>query len=167
MKRFEIDSTEDRVTPLAVAETGLASVEAGSVLFVVRGMILAHSFPVALAASRLTINQDMKALSPKADDPRYVAHLLAGLSKPILALLVEESAHGTRALRMDRWKDFPLFLPPIDEQQEIVQRLENQLSAIDSLLALRNEQAALIAERRATLRSSLVAGHSSGTVVLT
>ena len=28
----------------------------------VRGMILAHSFPVALTTKKVTINQDMKAL---------------------------------------------------------------------------------------------------------
>jgi type I restriction enzyme, S subunit len=103
----------------------------------------------------------------ETDDPRYIAHLLAGLSKPILALLVEESAHGTRAIRMDRWKAFPLFLPPIDEQLEIVQRLENQMDAIDSLLALRNQQAVLTAERRAALRSTLVSCQSVGALVTT
>jgi type I restriction enzyme, S subunit len=33
-----------------------------SLLYVVRGMILAHSFPVAVTRQEVTINQDMKAL---------------------------------------------------------------------------------------------------------
>lgn len=39
-----------------------SAVSAGAVLFVVRGMILAHTFPVALTRVPVTINQDMKAL---------------------------------------------------------------------------------------------------------
>jgi type I restriction enzyme S subunit len=158
MKRFEIDSSQECVTARALAEVGLHLTEPGCVLFVVRGMILAHTFPVALNSVPVTINQDMKTLSLTRDDPRFVAHLLAGVSDSVLALLVEESAHGTRVLRMDRWKGFPLFLPPLDEQRKIVRFLDEETGSVNAITRRLDQQIALLREHRQALISAAVTG---------
>jgi hypothetical protein len=44
--------------------TAAKFIESGAVLVVVRGMILAHTFPAAILRARATINRDMKALVP-------------------------------------------------------------------------------------------------------
>lgn len=93
MKRFEITSSQDCVTAKAVEEAGLHLAEPGCVLFVVRGMILAHTFPVALNSVPVTINQDMKALSLKQDDSRFLAHSAGGGER----LGVGSSCGGVRA----------------------------------------------------------------------
>jgi type I restriction enzyme S subunit len=158
MKRFEIDSSQDCVTARAVDEAGLHLAEPGCVLFVVRGMILAHTFPVALNSVPVTINQDMKALRLKHDDPRFFAHLLAGVSDSVLALLVEESAHGTRVLRMDRWKEFPLFLPPLDEQRNIVRFLDEERERVSSIARRIDQQVDLLKDHRHALITAAVTG---------
>ena len=62
MKRHYMDDAIDHVSPLGVENSSGKMIPKGSLLMVVRGMILAHSFPVALAMRELTINQDMKAM---------------------------------------------------------------------------------------------------------
>jgi len=99
MKVDFIEDSQDHVSDVAVKETNLKLVGPGSVLLVVRGMILAHSVPVALNLAAVTINQDMKALVPKTDDitGKYLWAALR-VAKPLLRSLVRTAAHGTRKL---------------------------------------------------------------------
>jgi len=62
MKTSTISDSIDHITPIAVDECGMTMIPENAVLVVVRGMILAHSFPVAVTVKSVTINQDMKAL---------------------------------------------------------------------------------------------------------
>ena len=62
MKADFIKDSQDHLTELGVAE--LRIIAKYSILFVVRGMILAHTFPVGIAVRELTINQDIRALTP-------------------------------------------------------------------------------------------------------
>jgi type I restriction enzyme, S subunit len=65
MKVDYLAKAQMNITEAAITNSVANIIEAGSVLFVVRGMILAHSFPVALTRVPLAINQDMKALMLK------------------------------------------------------------------------------------------------------
>lgn len=77
MKRRFIESSEDTVSAAAVSETGLKLVPNPAVLVVVRGMILAHSFPVGITKVPVTINQDMKALRLRGHvDPEFFGYWL-------------------------------------------------------------------------------------------
>ena len=90
---------------------------------VVRGMILAHSFPVAETLTQVTINQDMKALTPL--DPSvlsFLALLCHGLKPEILAL-IDRSTHGTCKLESTKIFGKLLPLPPLAEQSRIVTRV--------------------------------------------
>lgn len=119
MKTRVITDSEDHVSEDAVRENSLRLLDPSVVLMVVRGMILAHTFPVALTAVPVTINQDMKALRPKPGcSAQYLAHLLEGINSLVLSL-VEESAHGTKCLRTEIWKGINLFLPSPAEQADI------------------------------------------------
>lgn len=156
MKRDVIRDSIDHVTDLAIQTTGLSIVSPPAVLVVVRGMILAHSFPVGLAASHLTINQDMKALIPLAlIQADYLAWAFRGLSHAVAAL-IEESGHGTRVLRTDLWKNFPLPVPPLDEQKEIARFLDRETAKIDQLIAKKKSLLNLLRSRRAAFLSTLV-----------
>ena len=69
------------------------------VLIVVRGMILAHSFPVAVTTIPVTINQDMKALRFRHNiKPVFMAWVLEGIGRGVIAHVVAEAAHGTAML---------------------------------------------------------------------
>ena len=132
MKRRVISTSEDLVTQQALDETGIKLIAPQVVLVVVRGMILAHSFPVAVTAAPVTINQDMKALRLiDGVDAFYFAWALDGLARGIIAIVVEEAAHGTRAIRMDQWRSLVVPLPPSPDQRAIVAFLDRETAKID------------------------------------
>jgi len=66
LKQEALGDTADPITQLALQEGVAELVPAGSLLVVVRGMILAHSFPETKALVPMAINQDLKALRPNA-----------------------------------------------------------------------------------------------------
>jgi len=135
MKRHFIESSEETVSDAAVAEIGLKLISPPAILIVVRGMILAHSFPIALTKVPVTINQDMKALRLRPDvDVEFFAYWLEGVASNLLAVHVEEAAHGTKAIRMDEWHKTPVGLPSPDEQRTIVKSLDQETAKIDMFI---------------------------------
>jgi type I restriction enzyme S subunit len=130
MKREVLSASEDTLTEEALKETGITLYDAGKVLIVVRGMILAHTFPVAINAVNSTVNQDMKAIST-AMNCEYLALLLRGI-QPLILSLVEEAAHGTKVLRTDVFKNLRLPVPPLSEQAEIVFCVSELTNSLDS-----------------------------------
>lgn len=158
MKRDEITDAEDHVTPHALAHTGLDLLPPPLVLMVVRGMILLHSFPVALATVPITINQDMKAITPCARvDARFLVLLLRGLKDAIMPL-IEEAGHGTRVLRTELWKGVKVFVPPLEEQLAIVAHVRATLSTLDALAATTQTAIHRLTEYRSSLISAAVTG---------
>lgn len=158
MKRFVLHDSEDHITDEAVRSTSLRLYPIDSVLVVVRGMILAHTFPVALNAIPVTINQDMKALRTNARmSPKYLAWMLRGLA-PLMLSLTEESAHGTKALRTDQWATQHVPVPPCDEQAALVSQFEEWEQEAIELRAHLEEHVALLREYRASLISAAVTG---------
>ena len=67
MKTDRIADAEDHISKEAIENSAAKLIPPGAVLMVVRGMILAHSFPTALSCVPLAINQDMKG---RASIPR-------------------------------------------------------------------------------------------------
>ena len=156
MKVECIRDSIDHVTQQALAETSLRTVPSGSVLMVVRGMILAHTVPVALTETPVTLNQDMKALVP---GPRvsglFLRYCLQAYQAALLAL-VEEAGHGTRCLRSELWRKFELPLPPLPTQKAIADFLDRKTAAIDALIEKKQRLLALLAEKRAALINQAV-----------
>ena len=95
-----------------------------SILFVVRGMILAHTFPVAVNMVEATVNQDMKALIPFVGGCETFLRLLLDASSPRVLRAVTHSTHGTCKLETEIYEGFVLPLPPLSEQTEILARVE-------------------------------------------
>lgn len=109
---------------------------------VVRGMILAHSFPVALTASEVTINQDMKALVIPRDMGPYILLFMQAMKQAFVAL-VDRSSHGTCKLVSEKLWSSPVWLPPLAEQHRIVAK-------VDELMALCDQLKARLAEAQTT-----------------
>ena len=158
MKRFVLHDSTDHISQAALDSTSLKLNPVDSVLVVVRGMILAHTFPVAMNAVPVTINQDMKALRPNSRvSAKYLAWMLRGL-QPLMLSLTEESAHGTKALRTDQWANQCVPLPPPREQVALVTAFESwegECAALGSHLA---EHIARLREYRSSLISAAVTG---------
>ena len=159
MKRRFIQSSEDTISERALAETGIKLIAPPVVLIVVRGMILAHTFPVAITTVPVTINQDMKALQLQRDvEPLFIAWLFEGVGKEIVGAVVEDAAHGTRVIRMDQWRSVVVPVPPIDEQRAIVAFLDLETARIDALVAKIRDAIDRLKELRTALISAAVTG---------
>lgn len=158
MKSYVLEDSIDHVSQLALEQTSLRLQPVNSVLVVVRGMILAHTFPVALNAVPVTINQDMKALHTKGRvSAQYLAWMLRGL-QPLVLSLTEESAHGTKALRTDQWANQCVPVPPVDEQKALVSQFEAWNKESSLLLTHLNLHIARLREYRSSLISAAVTG---------
>lgn len=158
LKQEALADTIDHLSDFAV-ESGAASlVPSGSILVVVRGMILARFFPVVETLVPMAINQDLKALVPSEKlNIRYLAHLLRGSSAESLSRL-EEAGHGTKALRMENWVSIELPVPPLYEQLAIIEMLDTQNARLDSLADKTERSIALLKERRSALITAAVTG---------
>ncbi len=133
MKRPLIDGSQDTVTDLAVEKTPVKMVPPRAILMVVRGMILAHSFPVAINTVSVTLNQDMKALILRNDRIADFVHLhLRGRRRDVLDL-VERSTHGTCRLATDDVTSLLVAFPPIEEQDRIVAKVDELMALCDEL----------------------------------
>jgi len=135
MKFDEITSSEDHITEVALNDGRVSMVPKGSVLFVTRSGILAHTFPVAITKLPVTINQDLKALTPKRGiSPKYVAHAMRGAGRRILK---ECSKHGTTvaSIETNALLDFEIPMVDFSEQLRVVAEIEKQFSRLDEAVA--------------------------------
>jgi type I restriction enzyme S subunit len=128
MKVAIITDAQDHVSESAL-QGSLSLIPSGSLLMVVRGMILAHSFPVAQTAVPVTINQDMKALTPLVPEVLWFLTLICRGMKPEILGLVDRSTHGTCKMESPKIFGLSIPLPPLAEQARIVTRV-NQLRSL-------------------------------------
>lgn len=148
MKRFVIDGAEDHVTDEALLRTSLRLVQPPAVLTVVRGMILAHTVPVARLASPVTLNQDMKAMKPaRRLDAGFLAYALLARQSELLGL-VEQAGHGTCCLRTEQLTKVRIAFPGLTQQRAIASFLDRKTAAIDALIAKKERLIQLLQEKR-------------------
>jgi len=158
MKKRYLSSAIDAITEKAIKRTNLKLLNPGCVLIVVRGMILAKKIPVAISTVPLTINQDMKAMIPTAGClPEYLLFLLDGLHEELSALL-EESGHGTKTFPTEKLGNFPIFMPPPEEQLEIVAKINQIDESFDQAVYVVQEQSHQLEEMKRIIISEAVTG---------
>jgi type I restriction enzyme, S subunit len=139
MKSPEIFDSIDHISEAALASSACKLIEPPAVLFVVRGMILTHTLPVAISRVPLAINQDMKALLPREGlDAEYLAYVLSGASRQLLAQ-VEIAGHGTRRMKTETWQGLLIPLPAPFEQRRIAARVREALDYVDEMRRLHEE----------------------------
>ncbi len=124
MKVPELDHAEEKVTKAGV-DAGSKLMPADTIMIVVRGMILAHTFPVARTLVPAAFNQDIKALVVSPDfRPKYIQYWFEHAAERYLQL-VSASSHGTKRLESD--KLYSLSVPSIspDEQDEFIAQIDD------------------------------------------
>ena len=115
MKLKLISDSEDHITASAVEASATQVVPRHSVLIVTRSGILRHSLPVAVNTREVTINQDLKALSPgKGLDVNFVARQLDARAQNILS---ECAKSGTTvdSIDFERLKALKFKVAPLAE----------------------------------------------------
>ena len=158
MKVPEIFDSEDHISDAALRETNIALISGPAVLIVVRGMILARTFQTAITRVPVTINQDMKALTPRPElSTDYFALLLTGIQRELLEL-VEIAGHGTCCLRTDSWAAFYLPIPPLEEQISIRAFLSTELATSNTAISRLEREIELLREYRTRLVADVVTG---------
>ncbi|HMQ77541.1 MAG TPA: restriction endonuclease subunit S [Flavobacteriales bacterium] len=150
-KDMKVDVLHDTEDHLSEQGVDLATVvPAGSLMIVVRGMILAHTFPVCMTARDMAFNQDMKTLIPNDRfKVEYMFHWFKWLSKPILGK-TSTTSHGTKRLMMDDFTDFPLPQTTIEGQERFIVHMK-QFDEVAQ--TLENAQKALLNQRMALIAS--------------
>jgi type I restriction enzyme S subunit len=124
MKRFAIDGASMNVSARALEVTSLRLIPPGSVLLVVRGMILARRVPIARTTQPVTINQDMKAIVPDGGiDAGYLTYRMDA-AQAVFVPMIDEAGHGTKRFPTERWRDIVFAIPPATEQRLIVRHLD-------------------------------------------
>lgn len=158
MKRQRIANAVDYISVDALNHYPLMMLPEKTVLIVVRGMILAHSFPVAITDVPVTINQDMKGLlTGRKILSEYLTWALVGASRRLVSL-VDESAHGTRKLESEVLGKFMIPLPPLEEQLAIASYLDRETAKIDALVAKVETTIERLKEYRSALITAAVTG---------
>jgi len=134
-KMRDITTTSLRITQAAIKGSSVKLIEQPSVLFVVRGMILAHTLPVAVNRVPVTINQDMKSITPiNGVNVDYLATMLRGAEQRLLQK-IEIAGHGTRRLQTEHWTSLPIPDLSPDEQEAIVGKVQSVEADSDAMLS--------------------------------
>lgn len=138
----------DHVSDSVLTETNLKLVPIGSILIVVRGMILVHTVPIAITSTPVTINQDMKALMPiKSIDPSFLLWALKVQHTKLLAL-VDTAAHGTKKLDTAKIQAVGIPVPPLQIQRQFIARA-------DSVASIMAQQDSALNKAKATFEALL------------
>jgi type I restriction enzyme S subunit len=158
MKVPVIADSIDHITENAVDQSATKLIEAGSVLFVTRSGILAHTLPVARTVVRVTVNQEIKALTPaRAIDPSYVAWCARAFGPTILERC---SKDGTTVASIDteRLHAFVVPVAPLREQHRIVDAIESYTSRLDGVEATLERVQLNLERYRASVLKAAVEG---------
>ena len=157
MKTREIYDTRDHISDVA-AQQGSRTVLADSVLVVVRGMILAHTFPLAVTRRAVAFNQDIRALECSGNAvPDFVLVSLESQTHRLLQLPTP-STHGTMRVVMDEFLDITMPTPSVDEQLGITRILAGVDLAVDRLFVELHQLSSLKTVIADALLSGMVRG---------
>jgi type I restriction enzyme S subunit len=144
MKSELISGSIETVTDKAL-EKGARLLPENAILVVIRGMILAHSFPVAITTCPVTFNQDMKALLVSDDfAPEYLLSYLQHNKNRVLAMTTT-TTHGTKRLASDTLYSLPVpkqkrlnqsqFLSELAKQKSVLAAAETNVKQSKQLLS--------------------------------
>ena len=146
MKAEDLFDSEDHIAETVPTTTTLKLLPKDTVAIVVRGMILAHTFPVCVLRVPATINQDLKALIPRQPiDAQFLAACLRSQSGFVLEQ-VSEAGHGTKRLDSQGLQKIRVLQPEPSLQQTFATRVQ-------AIEALKTQHRAALAAQDALFAS--------------
>lgn len=155
MKQRRISTAQDSITEAAIMASTTNLIPANSVMIVTRSGILRHSLPVAINTRPVTMNQDMKALSPwKGLEPNFLYFVFRCYERDILHTCCKGGT-TVQSIEAPRLMQFELPIPPANEQRRIVAKVEALFSELEAgVAALKQARAQLAVYRQALLRDA-------------
>jgi type I restriction enzyme S subunit len=125
---------------------------------VVRSGILAHTFPVAIANTDVTLNQDMKAIIPRENIvPKFLAYQLISQSNTILTNCTKTGT-TVSSVETKLLQSLPVWIPEEAKQEAIVADLDKQLSCLDETTSTLQAIQAKLKQARASILKAAVEG---------
>ena len=149
MKSELIIATEDYISDDGLKSSTSSMIPMGSLLMVVRSGILKHTIPIAIAAVPLSLNQDMKALlfDDKLCVSMFILRWVQGLNNALLFIWTKQGA-TVESIEHEYLANTTVPVPPVGEQLEIVNFLDQETSKIDTLIEKQQRLIALLIEKR-------------------
>lgn len=153
MKTPVIRQTHSTLTPLALGGSCKLAPR-GTLMIVVRGMILAKAIPTATTAMDATFNQDMKAFRPNGRAmPKFVQLCLQHQERQLLRV-VNTATHGTKKLDTDTLLAVSVPLPDLETQEA----LADAVSDMDFASVKCGEEHIRLSTIKRALMSDLLSG---------
>lgn len=159
MKHFYLNDTEDHITDIGLKESSTRMVSENTVLMVMRSGILRHTLPVAITIKRMAINQDIKGFVKRNNqiEPRYFLWFVGSNQQQLLSAWKKEGT-TVESLELEDLINDKLILPPIFEQNKIVQYVEAIENRTSSIIDLIQSSIFKLTEYRTALISAAVTG---------
>jgi type I restriction enzyme S subunit len=159
MKTDRIFDAEDHITDEAVANSATSIVNIGTLLLVVRSGILRRTIPIALVERPVSFNQDIKAVLPDTTFilPEYLQAIIVGCENRLLEKWSKVGA-TVESIEHEFFANTYLPLPPIDEQLEILEHIQEKSTEIDQVITRAQHEIELMHEYRTRLISDVVTG---------
>lgn len=144
MKVEDLFDSELKITAKGLSDSSAVLLPPNTPVFVVRSGILKRIVPISISRVQCTINQDLKAwLLVMPESVGFIKINVKGNEVRILSEIVKKGM-TVESFDFDKFKVFPIPLPPLAEQQAIVARVDSLMAVIDELekqVAERKEQA--------------------------
>lgn len=158
VNRGFIDSADQFVTISALRECHLPKVAAGSVLIAITGQGRTRGTSAVLGFEA-TINQHIAYITPRVPvvTAKYL-HLSLVAAYSTLRSISDDSGSTKGALTCEDLKRFKLAVPPIAEQERLVEAIATETKAANTAIARTEREIALMQEYRTRLTADLVTG---------
>lgn len=147
-----IEDTEEKISELGMAHSAARLLPRGTVIL---SRTASVGFSAILGADMATTQDFANWVCGPRLLPEYLLYVLRGM-KHEFARLMMGSTHQT--IYMPDIRELQIPLPPLEEQQAIVQRLDTQLAQIDTLAAEVRASIALMRQHRSALITAAVTG---------
>lgn len=158
VNRGFIDSADQFVTATALRECHLPKVSAGSVLIAITGQGKTRG-TASMLGIEATINQHIAYITPRLSivSSRFLNLSLAA-AYVTLRSMSDDSGSTKGALTCEDIKRFKIAVPPVTEQNDLVQAIETETKAANTAIARTTREIALMQEYRTRLTTDVVTG---------
>jgi len=158
MKSTQLFDSQLHISKAAVDGSATRLAPTGSLLVLVRGMGLAHGAQVAELMAPCTFNQDIKGIHPNPDlMPRYLVFMLRHQINSSSNVL-SSAAHGTLKVNTEAMKALRIFIPPPEQQNQIVAKIDALKEDTERLGSIYQQKLAALAELKQSLLQKAFSG---------